>query len=70
MHLKKSKNTVCYCLAAYWRDFFDLMKLGHLSDEAVERVKDIVFSHLGCLTLNSHNFFEKKKQPMLDFEFT
>ena len=58
-HLKKSWNRVCYCLVAYWR-IFDLMKLGHLRDKAVERVKDIVFSHLGCLSLNSHKSFEKK----------
>ena len=46
------------------------MKLGHLRDKAVERVKDIVFSHLDCLTLNSHNFFEKKKtnQEFVDAE--
>ena len=43
------------------------MKLGHLRDKAVERVKDIVFSHLGCLVINSHKSFEKKtNQELVD----
>ena len=49
--------------------FFDLMKLGHLRDKAVERVKDIVFSHLGCLVMNSHKSIEKKNnQELVDAE--
>ena len=41
------------------------MKLGHLRDKAVERVKDIVLSHLDCFLMISHKSFKKKNNQKL-----